>query len=96
MNLALLRVALLPVDVDDLLEAAVNGIRGQQTLGILIGAGQADLGVDVHRAIGTARRPDNGRHVGLVVHQVILVKRAHPGGGGAGLITTGILASSKA
>ena len=52
-------------------ELEIGRVGGEQTGGGAVGASQADLGVDVEHAGGTAGRPDNGGGVGLVVLEVV-------------------------
>lgn len=73
---SLRRSALLPLDVHDLSELEVGGVGGEETRGRGVGAGQADLGVDVEQAVLAARRPNNGRAVRLVVLGVITIDGA--------------------
>jgi hypothetical protein len=71
--------------VDDLAEAGIEGVAGEQTSGVGVGADQADLGVDVQSAVLAARRPNDGGAVSLIVEDVVLIVRANPLGFGDGL-----------
>lgn len=65
-------LALLPLNIDDLLELEVGGVGREQTSSLGVGRGQADLRVDVqHVALAAAGRHDGGRAVGFVVLEVV-------------------------
>jgi len=54
-------------------ELEISRVGSEETSGAGVGAGQADLRVDVEHAAGTAWRPDNGGAVSLVVLEVVTV-----------------------
>lgn len=68
--------ALLPLDVRDLLELEVGRVGGEKTGCGGIGCREADLGVDVEKAVSAAGGPDGRRAVGFVVLEVVTSDRA--------------------
>jgi hypothetical protein len=51
----------------------IGGVGGEQTRSAAVGAGQANLRVDVEHAVCAAGRPDDRGAVGLVVLEVVAV-----------------------
>jgi hypothetical protein len=71
--------ALLPLHVHDLGELEIGRVGGEQTSGAAVGAGKADLRVDVEQAAGAAGRPDDRCAVGLVMLGVVAGLGANEG-----------------
>lgn len=86
--------ALLPSDVDDLLEARVDGVVGENTASVAVSSGEPNLGVDVQSTVSSTWRPDSRGLVGLVVKDVILVNWALPCGACGGLCSTLVYSSN--
>jgi hypothetical protein len=80
------RCALLPLHVHDLGELEISRVGGEQTSSAGVGAGQADLRVDVEHAVCAAGGPDNRGAVSLVVLEVVAVDGAVEFVFGAGLV----------
>jgi hypothetical protein len=69
--------ALLPLDVHNLGELEIGRVGGEQTGGRAVGAGQANLRVDVEHTGRTAWRPDDGGGVSFIMLQIIAVHRTN-------------------
>ena len=63
----------MPLHVHDLGELEVRGVGCEQAGSAGVGAGQADLRVDVQHAVCATRSPDDRRAVGFVVLEVVAV-----------------------
>jgi hypothetical protein len=63
--------ALLPLHVDNLREFEIGRIGSEQTKGLGVRRGQADLGVDVEQALSATRRPNNRGAVGFIMFEVV-------------------------
>lgn len=71
-------IAFLPTDVNNLLEAGVNGVIGQLANSCGVSAGQSDLRVDIHSAVLTAGGPDNRSYICLIVQQIVFIQWPRP------------------
>ena len=63
----------LPVEVHDLGEFGIHAVGGHQAIQLRAGSRNANLRVDVQRAISTARRPDCGDTLSLVMDKVVRI-----------------------